>query len=164
MKKKVFFILAIFSLHLNVFAIDASLNIQRPNSEPLYEMRAVWLTTIGGRDWPHSYSQSKYSMQKQKQELCAILDKLSAAGVNTVLLQTRIRATTIFPSETEPWDGCLSGTPGMSPGYDALAFAIEECHKRGIKLRFNTNDFDFIANVQYTTFNTAGNNRTTAGN
>ncbi|MFV3037879.1 family 10 glycosylhydrolase, partial [Klebsiella pneumoniae] len=40
----------------------------------------------------------------------------------------------MFPSETEPWDGCLSGTPGMSPGYDALAFAIEECHKRGIKL------------------------------
>lgn len=134
MKKKVFFILAIFSLHLNVFAIDSSLNIQCPNSEPLYEMRAVWLTTIGGRDWPHSYSQSKYSMQKQKQELCVILDNLSAAGINTVLLQTRIRATTIFPSETEPWDGCLSGTPGMSPGYDALAFAIEECHKRGIKL------------------------------
>lgn len=34
----------------------------------------------------------------------------------------------------EPWDGCLSGKPGTSPGYDALAFAIEECHKRGMQL------------------------------
>lgn len=103
-------------------------------STPLHEMRAVWLTTIGGIDWPHSYAQSAYSAKKQQKELCDILDLLVAAGYNTVLLQTRVRATTIFPSNMEPWDGCLSGFPGQSPGYDALAFAIEECHKRGMKL------------------------------
>lgn len=103
-------------------------------SQPKHEVRAVWLTTIGGLDWPHSYAASGRSIEKQKQELRQILDRLQAIGINTVLLQTRIRATTIYPSAFEPWDGCLSGNPGKSPGYDALQFAIDECHKRGMEL------------------------------
>ena len=102
---------------------------------PKYEVRAVWLTTIGGIDWPHTYANSsESSVSRQKAELTAILDQLQADGINVVLLQTRIRATTIYPSALEPWDGCLSGTPGRSPGYDALQFAIDECHKRGMQL------------------------------
>lgn len=104
------------------------------NPNPKYEVRAVWLTTIGGIDWPHSYAQSERSAEKQKEELRAILDRLQKANINTVLLQTRIRATTIYPSQYEPWDGCLSGFPGKSPGYDALRFAIDECHKRGMEV------------------------------
>lgn len=101
---------------------------------PKYEVRAVWLTTIGGIDWPHSYAQSERSAERQKKELCGILDRLKDAKINTVLLQTRVRGTMIYPSSYEPWDGCLSGFPGKSPGYDALQFAIEECHKRGMEL------------------------------
>lgn len=101
---------------------------------PKHEVRAVWLTTIGGIDWPHSYSQSPLSAKKQQAELCRILDELQQAKINTVLIQTRIRATTIYPSDMEPWDGCLSGFPGKTPGYDALQFAIDECHKRGMEL------------------------------
>lgn len=104
------------------------------NPNPKYEVRAVWLTTIGGIDWPHSYAQSERSAEKQKEELRAILDRLQKANINTVLLQTRIRATTIYPSQYELWDGCLSGFPGKSPGYDALQFAIDECHKRGMEV------------------------------
>lgn len=135
MRKIIFFLLFILGLLRETSAQEIfSINTQSPGIEPLHEMRAVWLTTIGGIDWPHSYSQSAYSAAKQKRELCDILDRLAAAGVNTVLLQTRVRATTIFPSAMEPWDGCLSGVPGQSPGYDALAFAIEQCHRRGMTL------------------------------
>lgn len=103
-------------------------------AQPKYEVRAVWLTTIGGIDWPHSYAGSARSIERQKNELRDILDRLQRANINTVLLQTRIRATTIYPSAYEPWDGCLSGKPGKSPGYDALTFAIDECHRRGMEL------------------------------
>ena len=103
-------------------------------SHPKHEVRAVWLTTIGGLDWPHSYAQSVASTNKQQKELTDILDRLQRANINTVLLQTRVRGTTIYPSTIEPWDGCMSGFPGKSPGYDPLAFAIEECHKRGMEL------------------------------
>lgn len=118
--------------HLAVASYGQSFYAVNPN--PKYEVRAVWLTTIGGIDWPHSYAQSERSAEKQKEELRAILDRLQKADINTVLLQTRIRATTIYPSQYEPWDGCLSGFPGKSPGYDALQFAIDECHKRGMEV------------------------------
>lgn len=118
--------------HLAVASYGQSFYAVNPN--PKYEVRAVWLTTIGGIDWPHSYAQSKRSAEKQKEELRAILDRLQKANINTILLQTRIRATTIYPSQYEPWDGCLSGFPGKSPGYDALQFAIDECHKRGMEV------------------------------
>lgn len=98
-----------------------------------YEVRAVWLTTIGGIDWPHSYARSGEAIAKQQKELCDILDKLKVANVNTILIQARVRGTTIYESNYEPWDGCLSGRPGQSPGYDALTFAINECHKRGME-------------------------------
>ena len=99
-----------------------------------HEIRAVWLTTIGGLDWPHTYAQSPASAERQKKELTDMLDRLRHAGINTVLLQTRVRATTVYPSAIEPWDGCMSGHPGQSPGYDPLAFAVEECHRRGMEL------------------------------
>ncbi len=102
--------------------------------QPKHEVRAVWLTTIGGLDWPHSYSMSEASADRQKKELTDILDRLKRANINTVLLQTRIRGTVIYPSAIEPWDGCMSGKPGVSPKYDPLKFAVEECHKRGMEI------------------------------
>ena len=101
---------------------------------PKREVRAVWMTTIGGLDWPKTYAHTPRTIVKQKQELTALLDQLKKANINTILLQTRIRGTVIYPSAYEPWDGCVSGNPGMSPGYDPLAFAIEECHKRGMEI------------------------------
>ena len=122
---------------LSVACVQAQSFMPKPfcsQLQPKHEVRAVWLTTIGGIDWPHSYAQSARSIAKQKEELTHTLDQLQTVGINTVLLQTRIRGTMIYPSRYEPWDGCLSGFPGTSPGYDALKFAIDECHKRGMEL------------------------------
>jgi len=115
--------------YLFLFCLVAGLSAQNK-----HEVRAVWLTTIGGIDWPRSYAHDGMGIRQQQEQLCQMLDRLKAVNVNTVLLQTRVRATTIYPSDIEPWDGCLSGTPGKSPGYDALQFAIDECHKRGMEL------------------------------
>ena len=95
---------------------------------PKYEVRAVWLATIGGIDWPHSYYASA-----QREELRQMLDRLKEAGINTVLFQARVRATTVYPSALEPWDGCVSGTPGRSPGYDPMQLCIDLCHERGME-------------------------------
>ncbi len=121
------------SFTLYILLLCISLQAQTFSS-PKREVRAVWLTTIGGLDWPHSYAQSQSGIDRQKSELTRLLDLYQKAGINTILLQTRIRGTVIYPSQYEPWDGCLSGFPGRSPGYDALAFAIDECHKRGMEL------------------------------
>lgn len=125
-------ILLFFGIASNICAQGGWRTIDAPS--PLHEVRAVWLTTIGGLDWPHNYAQTPSSIRKQQKELCDILDKLQHANINTILLQTRIRGTVIYDSKgLEPWDGCLSGFPGKSPGYDALAYAIDECHRRGME-------------------------------
>ena len=117
------------------FSLSAKAQTELLTTPPKYEVRAVWLTTLNGLDWPKTLANgSSGSIERQKQELVRILDQLKAAGINVVLLQTRVRATTIYPSAMEPWDGCLSGTAGRNPGYDALQFAIDECHKRGMQL------------------------------
>ena len=103
-------------------------------SQPKYEVRAVWLTVLGNLDWPTGSTLDGEDATAQQQELVNILDRLKAININTVLLHTRIRANTIYPSNIEPWAPYLSGRPGRDPGYDALQFAIDECHKRGMEL------------------------------
>lgn len=103
---------------------------------PKRETRAVWLTTLANLDWPKNYARSEESIKLQKQELIDILDKYQKANINTVLLQARVRAATIYPSDIEPWDQCITGFEGRAPGYgyDPLGFAVEECHKRGMEI------------------------------
>ena len=103
-------------------------------AQPKYEVRAVWLTTLGGLDWPKNYAHDGMGIQQQKEDLCRMLDQLKAINVNTVLFQTRVRATAAYPSDLEPWEGSFSGVPGKTPGYDPLQFAIDECHRRGMEL------------------------------
>ena len=129
----------LFGLLLVAFVVlgrqSAKAQTEFLTTSPKYEIRAVWLTTLNGLDWPKTLSNgSSGSVERQKQELVRILDQLKAAGINVVLLQTRVRATTIYPSAMEPCDGCLTGTAGRNPGYDPLQFAIDECHKRGMQL------------------------------
>ena len=101
---------------------------------PKYEIRAAWLTTLGGMDWPSAKAVSASGIKKQQEELCHILDELQQANFNTVLFQTRLRGDVIYPSQFEPFAESLTGTEGKNPGYDPLRFAIEECHKRGMEL------------------------------
>lgn len=101
---------------------------------PKREVRGVWITTLGGLDWPKTKASSPQGVARQKQELITILNQLQACRINTVFLQTRVRGSVIYPSRIEPWDVALTGQYDRSPGYDPLAFAIEECHKRGMEL------------------------------
>lgn len=101
---------------------------------PLRETRAVWLTTIGGLDWPRIQAIDARSRERQKQELIRILDQYQRANINTVIFQTRVRAALLYPSKIEPWELSLTGVAGKDPGYDPLAFCIDECHKRGMEL------------------------------
>ncbi len=101
---------------------------------PKRELRAVWLTTLSGLDWPYSKATNDYGIQRQKKELRDILDKLQSANFNAVVFQVRTRSAVVYPSSIEPWDVCLTGKYGQNPGYDPLAFAVEECHRRGLQI------------------------------
>lgn len=123
--------LTILALAFELFTLAEA----QPTAAPKREIRAVWLTTLKNLDWPSTKGRDSYSVSKQKQELRDILDKYQKANINTVLVQAVDRASTIYPSAIYPWDACMSGRFGVSPGYDPLAFAIDECHKRGMEVQ-----------------------------
>lgn len=108
--------------------------ITKISASPKYEIRAAWITTIGGLDWPKAKATSEYGIKLQKEELCRHLDMLQKANFNTVLFQTRLRGDVIYPSLYETFAESLAGKTGRNPGYDPLKFAIEECHKRGMEI------------------------------
>ena len=100
---------------------------------PKHEVRAAWITAVYGLDWPRTKATTPASTQKQKDELVEILDKLKEANFNTVLFQARTRGDVLYKSDIEPYNSILTGKSGKDPGYDPLAFAVEECHKRGME-------------------------------
>lgn len=99
-----------------------------------YEVRAVWLTTIFNLDWPKRPAQTQKDEKRQQQELSAFLDRLYNAGINTVYLQVRGRGDLIYPSAIEPISPAIKGRYLHSLSYDPLKYAIDECHKRGMRV------------------------------
>jgi len=108
-------------------------------------MRAGWLATVSRIDWPTTpmNSVTAANIAAQKAEFTAILDSVKAANMNAVLFQIRPETDAFYNSAYEPWSANLGGTRGTYPGYDPLAFAIEEAHKRGIELHGWINPYRF---------------------
>lgn len=100
---------------------------------PKHEVRAAWITAAYGLDWPKTKATNAYTRQRQQAELISILDKLKAANFNTILFQARTRGDVLYRSKIEPFNAILTGKNGQDPGYDPLAFAVSECHKRGME-------------------------------
>ena len=104
-------------------------------NNPKHEFRATWLTG-NGIDWPKTTN-----VAQQKQTLINILDVMEKGNMNAACLQVRSFCDALYQSSYEPWSASLTGTRGGDPGYDPLAFAIEEAHKRGIELHVWVNPF-----------------------
>ena len=115
------------------------------------EMRSVWMAGMG-IDWPKTSGTGEAVRQKQQKQLTDYLDKLKAQNFTSICLLVRPRADAYYKSTLEPWSADISGKRGVDPGWDPLAFAIEECHKRGMELYAWLNPYRVNANgVTYTT-------------
>jgi uncharacterized lipoprotein YddW (UPF0748 family) len=102
------------------------------------ETRAAWIATVQNIDWP---SRPGLSAAAQQREYRALLDDLRRQGLNTVIVQVRPTADALWPSPYEPWSHWLTGVQGKDPGYDPLAFLVEEAHARGLKFHAWFNPF-----------------------
>jgi len=92
-------------------------------------MRAIWMTTAWGLDWP----QGDYNMASQKQQYINYLDKFKALNMNAIFFQVKAMGDAFYDSAYEPWSANIAGTRGKNPGYDVLKFMIDEAHARGIE-------------------------------
>ncbi|WCR24919.1 family 10 glycosylhydrolase [Paenibacillus thiaminolyticus] len=104
--------------------------VNQPAVIPKAEMRAVWIATVENIDWP---AKGTTGAEEQKQQYRKLLDELQAAGMNAVIMQIKPTADAFYPSEYGPWSEWLTGVQGQEPGYDPLAFILEETHKRNME-------------------------------
>lgn len=123
-------------------------NDQTTPQEPKREMRSTWVAGMG-IDWPRSTNQAT-----AKQQLITILDQLRSQNFMGVCVHVRPKADAYYKSSYEPWSKDISGTRGKDPGWDPLAFAIEECHKRGLECYawvnpFRVNNSSTLFNTEY---------------
>jgi uncharacterized lipoprotein YddW (UPF0748 family) len=104
-------------------------------ASPKREVRAVWITTTAGLDWPHTLDKAE-----QQSSLKKMVIDLRAANFNTIFFQVRARGDAYYKSIYEPWAENLTGTLGKDPGWDPLAFLLQEAHQRGMEVHawFNT--------------------------
>ena len=49
------------------------------------------------------------------------------------MVQVRPTADALWPSPYEPWSEYLTGVRGQDPGWDPLAFLVDESHKRNLE-------------------------------
>lgn len=112
------------------------------------EFRAAWVASVHNIDWP---SAKDLSAAAQQAEARAILDKLAGLKMNAAILQVRPHADALYNSSIEPWSPWLTGTMGKSPGYDPLAYWIEQGHARGIEIHAWFNPFRALSNTAHTT-------------
>lgn len=106
-----------------------------------HELRATWFTTHYAIDWPKTKATSDANREKQKKEMTDIFDKMVAGNMNAAYMQVRSLCDATYKSSYEEWASVLTGTRGQDPGYDPLAFAVEEAHKRGLELHLWVNPF-----------------------
>lgn len=135
---------------LLILFLSSCLSLQ--SIEPQREFRANWVATVGNIDWPKTkitVTGNQTQIDAQKAELKNMLDEVQAANMNAVFLQIRPMADALYQTQITTWSSYLTGTRGKDPGYDPLAFAIEEAHKRGMELHGWMNPYRYT-NTQTT--------------
>ncbi|MBT44810.1 MAG: hypothetical protein CL922_05190 [Deltaproteobacteria bacterium] len=102
------------------------------------EFRAAWVACVYNIDWPSSKG---LSARTQQAELRRILDKMASLRMNAMIFQVRPQADAVYRSGIEPWSPWLTGTMGRDPGYDPLAYCIQQAHARNIEVHAWFNPF-----------------------
>jgi len=97
---------------------------------PKRQFRAAWIATVENIDWP---SRSGLPTTTQQQEFIHLLDELVRMHMNAAIVQVRPSADAFYPTKYAPWSAYLTGVQGKDPGYDPLAFMVNEAHKRNIE-------------------------------
>jgi uncharacterized lipoprotein YddW (UPF0748 family) len=106
--------------------------------EPPREFRAAWVSPVDRGEWP---SRAGMSDAEQRAELTGLLDVAARVGLNAIVLHMRPAADALYPAPDAPWSTYLVGAADAVPGYDPLAFAVAEAHRRGLQLHVWFNPF-----------------------
>lgn len=87
-----------------------------PKPKNVWPPRAIWVVR---------------QAYQSPQQIASLMEQCRQAGLNTVLFQVRGEGTAFYRSSYEPW---AMEYQGRDPGFDPLAVACREAHRRGLAL------------------------------
>ena len=120
-------------------------------ANPKRELRSAWFTTVWGIDWPSTSGTSSSAQTSQKNQMIQYLDGFEATNMNGSCFQVRSMGDAMYPSKYAPWSSYLTGTRGTDPGWDPLAFFVEESHKRGLEAYVWLNPYRWSSGTAWST-------------
>ncbi len=104
------------------------------------EMRAVWVSTIYGLDYPNNTTTNPQELMEQADMIIA---NTKAMGMNAIILQVRPSADAFYKSDLFPWSKYLTGSQNVAPEdeFDPLEYWVEKAHENGLELHAWINPF-----------------------
>jgi uncharacterized lipoprotein YddW (UPF0748 family) len=74
-------------------------------------------------------------------DIVGLMSEAADWGMTDVYFQVRGKGDAFYHSRLEPWASELTGRLGQDPGWDPLAIAVAEAHRRGLRLHAWINTF-----------------------
>lgn len=93
-----------------------------------HQFKSSWVATIFNLHFDQPTSEGDFKAQYQQ-----TLSTFKEWNMNAVMFQVRPLMDSWYPSEINPWSEFLSGKQGLDPGYDPLAYMVDETHKAGME-------------------------------
>lgn len=119
-----------------------------------YQFRSVWIATIANLNIKNTTSEAGF-----KEEYNKILDLYDEWNMNAMIFQVSPLLDAFYPSQINPWSEFLVGESngsnvvgkqGTDPGWDPLAWMVEETHKQGLEYHAWFNPYR-VTNTKYST-------------
>lgn len=90
------------------------------------EMRGVWVPMM-------SLQMEEPGEEAFQKKFDNIIQVAQEKGMNALIVHVRPYGDALYPSEYFPWSHIVSGTQGVDPGFDPLAYMVEATHQAGME-------------------------------
>lgn len=111
------------------------------------DMKCMWLSQF---DLSGVYRNG--GAQRDKEDFCSlmatVLDNAAANGINTVILQVRPNADSMYPSKVYPPSAYVVGSYGNAFSYDAVREIVRLAHERGLSIHAWINPLRAMTDAQ----------------
>lgn len=104
-------------------------------ARPVDEFNAVWISYLEFNDRLKDPVTGKagFTETRFQSVVNEMFDNVIKLKMNSVVVQVRPFADAMYPSKYFPWSKYISGTQGVNPGFDPLAYMVKAAHERGLK-------------------------------
>ncbi len=114
----------------SVLVKDVAGNMTIENIKIELEFKAVWISYLEFAN----YGRNGFTKAGFESTIDTMFDKIAAMHMNAVVVQVRPFGDAMYDSKYFPWSKYISGTQGVSPGFDPLEYMVEAAHARDLSI------------------------------